>query len=140
MSLAFLPRGTQFRRSSDGGTTFVTIAEAKKISFSVKGSFEDVSNMDTPSNYKEWLPTLIDGGSVSVELNFINADTVQGELWTDLANQTQLTWRVQLPGAKGRFDFAGFVEGMDPDFDVQKAAMNKASFKITGLLTWTPSV
>ena len=40
MSNAFLPRGTQFKRSPDG-TTYTTIAEAKKISISVKGSFED---------------------------------------------------------------------------------------------------
>jgi phosphoglucomutase len=139
-SASFLPRGTQFSRSADGGTTRVVIAEAKKIGFSVKGSFEDVTNMDTTSAYKEWLPGMIDGGSVTVELNFINTDTVQGELWADLAAQTLLTWRVQLPNTRGRFDFSGYVEGMDPDFDVEKAASNKLSVKISGALTWTASV
>lgn len=139
MSASFLPRGSQFGRSTDG-TAYVTIAEAKKIDFSIKGDFTDVSNMDSPSVYKEWLPTMIDGGTVKVDLNFINTDATQNALWTDLSGQTDLFWKVQLPNARGKFTFNGFVEALDPSFDVEKPASMTLSVKITGLLTWTPNV
>jgi hypothetical protein len=140
MSASFLPRGTGFNRSADAGVTNVKIAEAKTIEFSVKGEFEDVSNMDTPTPYKEWLPTMIDGGSVKLDLNFINADPVQSGLFADIAAQTNLTWTAQLPNARGKFVMNGYVEELSPKFEVNKAATFTASIKITGALTWTPSV
>lgn len=139
MSNAFLPRGAQFSRSSDGGTTYVVIGEAKKISFSIKGDFLDVSNMDSPSVYKEFLAGMIDGGSVKVDANFINTDVVQNELWTDFSGQTLLYWKLELPNARGNFVWQGYVEELAPDFDVEKPAAQSISIKVTGMMTWTPN-
>lgn len=139
MSASFLPRGTQFERSTDG-SSYVKIAEGKKITFSIKGDFLDATNMDSPSAYKEWTPGMIDGGSVKVDANFINTDAIQNDLFSDLAAQTLLYWRVQLPNTRGKFEFQGYVESLDPDFDVEKLATHSVSVKITGTLTWTPNV
>ena len=139
MSASFLPRGTAFNRSPDGAA-YTKVAEAKKITFSVKGEFLDATSMDSPSAYKEWTPGMIDGGSVKVELLFINTDAVQNDFWTDLSGQTLLYWSVQLPNTRGKFTFQGYVEELGPDFDVEKLATNSVSIKITGLLTWTPNV
>lgn len=139
MSSAFLPRGTQFDRSPDGAT-YTKVGEAKAIGFSIKGNFEDVSNMDSPSAYKEWLAAMIDGGSVKVDTNFLNGDPVQNLLLGDLGAQTLLFWRVQLPNTKGKFEFQGFVEDFSPQFDVSKAASNSVSIKVSGAVVWTPNV
>jgi Lambda phage tail tube protein, TTP len=139
MSNAFLPRGTQFQRSPDG-TTYTTIGEAKKVALAIKGSFEDVSNMDMPDPFKQFIGGLIDPGSAKVEANFLNNDTVQNLLLGDLTSQTDLFWRVQLPSARGKFEFSGFVEELSPDFDVSKPAGQSVSVKITGKPVWTPNV
>jgi hypothetical protein len=139
MSGSFLPRGTQLGRSTDG-VAFTTIGEARKIGLSLKGSFEDVSNMDSPSVYKEFLATLIDGGSVKIDCNFLNNDATQNNLYADFAAQTLLYWQIQFPTARGKATFRAFVEEIAPDLDVQKAAVNSVSLKISGLYTWTPNV
>lgn len=139
MSSAFLPRGTQFKRSPDG-TTYTTIGEAKKIAVSIKGAFEDVTNMDSPTAFKEFIAGLIDGGSVKVDANFLNADGVQNDLLNDLTSQTLLFWRIQLPNTRGKFEFQGFVEEFGPDFDVAKPATQAVAIKVTGACTWTPNV
>lgn len=139
MSNAFLPRGTQFKRSPDGAT-YTTIGEAKKIAVAVKGAFEDVTNMDSPTPFREFIAGLIEGGSVKVEANFLNNDGVQNDLLNDLTSQTLLYWRIQLPAARGKFEFQGFVEDFQPDFDVAKAAAQSVSVKVTGACTWTPNV
>jgi hypothetical protein len=139
MSGAWLPRGTQLGRSADG-VAYTTIAEAKKIGLSLKGSFEDVSNMDSASVYKEFLATLIDGGSVKIDVNFINTDAVQNDLYADFAAQTLLYWQMQLPNARGKATFRAYVEEIAPDLDVQKAATQSISLKISGLYTWAPNV
>jgi predicted secreted protein len=139
MSNAFLPRGTQFKRSPDG-TTYTTIGEAKKIAIAIKGAFEDVTNMDSPTAFKEFIAGLIDGGSVKVDANFINTDAVQNDLLNDLTAQTLLFWRVQLPNTRGKFEFSGYVEEFSPDFDVSKPATQAVSIKVTGAAVWTPNV
>ena len=138
MSNAFLPRGSQFSRSPDG-STYTTMAEAKKVTFSIKGEFLDVSNMDSPTAYKEWLAGMIDGGSVKVEANFIASDATQTQLWADLAAQTKLFWKLELPATRGNLTWQGFVEELSPDFDTEKPAGNSVSIKVTGAMVWTPS-
>lgn len=138
MSNAFLPRGSAFSRSPDG-STYTKIGEAKKVALSIKGEFIDVSNMDTPTPFKEFLPGMIDGGSVKVDANFLNNDTVQNDLLNDLTAQTNLYWKLELPSTKGNFTFQGFVEDFSPEFDYSKAATQSVSIKITGECDWTPN-
>lgn len=139
MSNAFLPRGTQFKRSPDGAS-YTTVAEAKRVAVSIKGAFEDVSNFDSPTAYKEYIPGLIDGGSIKVDCNLINTDAIQTDFYSDLANQTLLYWRIQLPSTRGKLEFQGFVEEVAPDLSHDKAAAMSVSVKVTGQVTWTANV
>jgi len=140
MSNAFAPRGTQLMRSPDGAT-YTKIGEAIKIDNSgMKADLADVTNMDSPSSFKEYLPTLLDGGEVKIDCNFVNTDAIQNDLMNDFTGQTLLYWRVQLPSARGKFEFQGYITGLDTSLDVPKQATRAVTIKITGPNTWTPNV
>jgi hypothetical protein len=140
MSSAFAPRGTQFLRSPDG-VTYTKFAEVIKIDNSgMKADLADVTNMDSTSSFKEFLPTLLDAGEFKLDLNFINTDAIQNDLMTDFTNQTLLSWRVQFPAARGKMEFQGYVTQVDTSLEVTKQAMRTVTVKVTGPITWTPNV
>ena len=140
MSSAFAPRGTQFLRSPDG-TTYTKYAEVVKIdNTGMKADLADVTNMDSTSSFKEYLPTLIDAGEIKLDLNFINTDAEQNLLMGDFSGQTLLFWRIQLPTARGKFEFQGYVTQVDSTFEIAKQAMRAVTVKVTGPITWTPNV
>jgi hypothetical protein len=140
MSAAFAPRGTQMMRSPDG-TTYTKYAEVVKIDNSgMKADMADVTNMDSTSSFKEYLPTLLDAGEVKLDLNFINTDAIQNDLMDDFTNQTLLFWRIQLPATRGKFEFQGYVTQVDTALEITKQAMRTVTVKITGPNTWTPNV
>jgi hypothetical protein len=140
MSSAFAPRGTQFLRSADG-VTYTKAAEVVKIDISgAKADLADVTNMDSTSSFKEFLPTLLDAGEVKLDLNLINTDAIQNDFVADFNNQTLLYWRIQFPNARGKFEFQGYVTQNDVSAEITKQTMRSVTVKITGPNTWTPSV
>jgi len=127
-------------RSPDG-TSYTKIAEVIKIDLSgMKADLADVTNMDSTSSFREFLPTLLDAGECKADCNFINADTIQNDIEADFTAQTLLYWRVQLPNTRGKYEFQAYVSGIDPSFEVPKQATRAVTLKITGPRTWTPSV
>ena len=140
MSGAWAPRGTQVLRSPDG-TTYTKFAEVVKIDNSgMKADLAEVTNMDSTSSFKEFLPTLLDAGEVKLDLNFINTDAIQNDLMTDFSNQTLLFWRIQFPSARGKMEFTAYVTQVDTSLEITKQAMRTVTLKITGPLTWTANV
>lgn len=53
-----------------------------------KAEKDDVTNQSSPGFYKEWTPTLLDGGDVSFSANFIPGDSVQQGLLTAMQART----------------------------------------------------
>jgi len=140
MSSAFAPRGTQLQRSTDG-VSYTKFAEVLKVDNSgMKADLADVTNMDSPTAFREYLPTLLDAGEVKFDTNLINTDAIQNDLMTDFTNQTLLFWRIQLPNTRGKWEFQGYVTGVDTSLEVAKQAQRAITLKITGAIVWTPNV
>jgi hypothetical protein len=134
-SAAFAPRGTQLQRAG------VTIAEVKKIQKTgSKQDLADVTNMDSPSFFREFLPTLNDSGEVSFDCNLIPGDAAQQGLLADFNGQVKSAYIVQLPSAQGRWNFDAFVMTDDFDLPIDKEGTRAVKLKITGPVTFTPSV
>ena len=135
MSSAFAARGTQLQRAG------VTIAEVTKINKSgSKMDLVDVTNMDSPSFFREFLPTLNDSGELSFDCNFIPGDAAQQALLDDFNNQVKSAYIIPLPSTKGRFSFDGYVTTDDLDLTIDKAATKPGKVKVTGPITFTPDV
>src|ERR1043166_9249280 len=115
---------------------FNPIAEVRKVTISGnKVDFADVTNIQSPNNYKEFIPTLIEAGELSFECNYIPADTTQASLVTARDARTKHNWKVVLPSTLGNITFAGFVSSIDPSLDYSKEATLSVKVKITGAVT-----
>ena len=72
-SKAIIGLGTQLQ-IGDGqpSEAFTTIAEVLSVTaFSLSTDAVDVTNMDSPDKYKEFIPGLRDGGEISFDINYI---------------------------------------------------------------------
>ena len=117
---------------------FTQISEVRKVSFSGnKVSFADVTNISSPGNYAEKLPTIIEAGELAFDCNYIPSDTSQTSLFTTRDNRTKSNWKVILPGSLGHFSFQAYVASIDPSLDYSKEASLAVKLQITGPVTFT---
>lgn len=139
---AFCPRGTTIAFASAGpGTPTVydkTIGEVIVIKRSgQKKETDDATNMASPSNYREYISTLKDGGEVDVEYNFVPADAGQLALssWFEgvLTGGEALPVKITLPNTMGAFTFTALcLEYGNFQFPADKKATGSVKLKITG--------
>jgi predicted secreted protein len=138
MSQAFAPRGTQLQRGSGGGPTYATIAEVTKIARSgSKADLADVTNMDSPDNFREYLPTLLDSGEVTFDCNLIPGSATQAAVLTDFNTQQLSPWKLVLPNSLGHWAFNAYVIDDDFDLPIDKQGTKQVKLKITGAVTFT---
>lgn len=143
-SRAFAGQGTQLQLGS--GTpaapgSYTTIAEVTKIQRSgSKMDIVDTTNMDSIGAYREKLPTLLDGGDISLDCNYIPQDTTQQELQTLFDSRTLKPWQIVLPNTLGTWNFNAYSTQVDFDLMVDKAATFTAKLTITGKPVFTPGV
>src|SRR5262245_33508240 len=150
-SQAIAAYGTLIKRgASPSGTTnqnYVNLGEVKSIS----GPSTEVSTIDVTThssaaagNYREFIPSLIDPGTIDVDMNWVPNDTTHANLWTDLQQRTKRDFTIQCPPAGGgatgtsaSIAFAAYVVGMPKEFPVDDVMSAKLSLRITGALTIT---
>jgi predicted secreted protein len=139
MSNAFAPRGTELQRGTPlTSPTYTTIAEVTKISISgSKADLADVTNMDSPSNFREFLPTLLDSGEIKAEMNFIPGDATQAAVLADFNGQVLSPWQIVLPNSLGSFTFNAYVTTEDVDLPIDKQGTRSFTLKVTGPVTFT---
>jgi Lambda phage tail tube protein, TTP len=137
MSQSIAARGTELQRSPDG-TTYTTVAEVLKIGRSgSKADLADVTNMDSPSSFREFLPTLLDSGEISFECNLIPASSIQATVLSDFTGQVLSYWKIELPATAGHWAFQAYVTSDDLDFPIDKQVTKTVKLKITGPVTYT---
>lgn len=140
--------GTLLKRGSSASGQagpFVTIGEVKNIS----GPSTEVSTIDVTThssavsgNYREFIPSLIDPGTIDVEMNWVPGDTTHANLWTDLQNRTKRDFQVLTPTNAGAASgstqsFAAYVVGMPKEFPTDDVQSMTLSLRITGAITLT---
>lgn len=143
-SLAGEGFGTVFGRGTTATTitsdTFTAIAEIQKISVDgMNGASIDVSNMDSPNGWREFIPGLVDGGTVKIEMNLIPAEVTK--LIADF--RAKKNYRFVLPTGistvtNNGFYFSGFLESHSLDVPFDSQVTQNATFKITGKPTYVP--
>lgn len=124
----------------DGGTpteVFTTIAEVKDITPpKLSMDTDDVTHQTSPGGWKEKLPTLLDAGEVTFELNFIPTDATQGYstgLIKDLVNKTRRNFQLVFPDSGSTtWAFAAFVTGFEPSAPVGGTLTASVTLTVTG--------
>jgi len=135
-----LKRGTSAAGTSPN--TFVTLGEVKNIS----GPSTEVSTIDVTThssaasgNYREFIPSLIDPGTIDVDMNWVFNDTTHVNLWADLQARTKRDFRLVTPptaaGATCNIDFQAYVTAMPKEFPTDDVMSTKITLRITGAIT-----
>jgi predicted secreted protein len=144
MSKAFAGIGTQLQRD-DGTGNFTTVAEMVKIQGTgSKADVIDVTNMDSPTAYKEKLVTLLDAGEISWDGNLIAGDATQQAVQADFDGRVLHNWQIVLPinpattVTFGHWAFQAYVTAVDIDVEHDKQAKISGKLTITGPRTFTP--
>lgn len=128
-----------FLKLGDGGATevFATIAEVKDI----KGpklslETEDVTSHDSTDGWVEHIGTLLDGGDVSFELNWLPANATQSftaGLLKDMVGRTKRNFQLVVPAAASlTWTFAALVTEFQPELKVKGAQVASIKLQISG--------
>lgn len=104
--------GTQLQRG-DGGDpeNFTAIASVETIGGpQLKTTMLDVTTLDSPSSFAEWLPTFLDGGEVPFTLIFEPDLTGHQQLLGDWLNKTLRNFKLVFPSDTPiTWSFAAYV-------------------------------
>lgn len=123
---------------TDGAEVFTTIAEVKSISGpNMRAGVTDVTNMDSASNTREFLSTLIDPGDVSFQVNLLPGNAQQTGLRSDLTNRTRRNFQLVLTSSPAvTVAFGGFVTGFDITSQMEEALLAAVTIKVTSVPVW----
>jgi predicted secreted protein len=143
-SQSFAGRQTVLKYSvNPPSVPYAELNEIKTIGFSgSKADVQDVTNMNS-SQFKEWLPTLIDSGDLSLTGNMIPNDQSEVDVLGFFNNLTLVYWEVVLPPgigfpvSEGTFSFKAFVVSVDRTVPVEKEATLSLKLKITGPIAFS---
>ena len=123
-------------KKGDGASTevFTAIAEVVNIS-GPSESLEliDATHMESPSSYREYIPSLLDSGEVTFDVNFLPGNTNQKGVRTDMTSRTKrnftLTWTDSAPTT---YTFSGYVTAFEPSAQIDDKLSASITIKVTG--------
>ena len=142
-----LGKGSTISISTDG-TTFTLVKQGKTITYSgQKTNFEDITNLDSPGNEMERVPTTNDPGTAAMQGVHDPADPGQLAVRAAQQAQTLLTVKHQFSKASDQTTtgllrtFSAYVADVGgPDAQYDKSSTFSFTYQITGPITDTPGV
>ncbi len=133
VSTATIGLGTLLQRD-DGASGWDTVTEIVNID-GPSGSLDlhDATHMESSDNYREFIPGLLSGGEISLELQWSPQTANQLNLLTDHQARTNQNWRIVAPAAVGlTWTFSGYVTAYSPASPVDGKMTCSATISITG--------
>jgi predicted secreted protein len=127
--------GATFEVDSGGG--FVYVADLVSIG-GPELAVEQVeaTSLDSTGGYKEYIPGALDGGTVSLTLNFTN-DTAQRTLRAMLGSIDVADFRIILPTSPlARYTFAGSLTSWSQATEANAPMTAELGFKTSGAVTF----
>lgn len=100
-----------------------------------KADMKEVTNMLSPSGYKEFISGLREGGQITLEGNYIPKESTssQTNLRTDFEGGVLSFWALALPAAgSGILMFQGYCDGLTPAVPLDDRITFSATLRITG--------
>lgn len=122
-----------------GPEVFTAVAEIRNIGGpEVSVDTTDVTPHSTGTPWRHFVPTLIDGGEVSLDLNFLPAAADQAALRADMLARTKRNFKVQWPitPTAQQAAFAAYVTKLSPPAPHDGELSASMTLKITGPVTF----
>lgn len=119
------------------GSTWVEIAKCKSISFpDFSTTAVDITNLASPDYAKEYVPGMVDAGSVTFQCEYTSATYVQ---LTGLVRTTK-NWRITSPtGVADVVQFSGFLTKVALAMSPDEEMVIDAELRTSGLPEVTPA-
>lgn len=131
-----------FLKIGDGGGTeaYTTIAEVLDIEGpGLKMEAEEVTSHSSTSGWKEYVGTLLEGGELSFDVNWIPGHATQSYgagLLKDMTNRTPRNFQLVVPAASTlTWTFGALVTEFEPDLPVEGAQRAAVTLLLTGVPT-----
>lgn len=138
---AKVAHGTLNEWSADGGTTYTAIPESTTIVVPEVGvDYQDVTHLQSPGGFREFIPGLKDPGEITIPANYIPATYALAEGYK--SNATRIMFRTTLPAYVGQtsgdvFEFSGFVNPQLENNASGDPVMINLAIRVTGAVTHT---
>ena len=116
------------------GTTYTQIAEATSITWpGYKRDAIEVTYMDSASQFREFIPGLMDAGEITVEMNWIPSatDPVLAALTASTIGQFKLQYNNTI-----NIVFKAIVTSYQMESPLGEKLSATATFKISGVPVW----
>lgn len=131
MSNATAGFGTLLKKSS------TTIAEVKSISGpGLSLDVQDVTSLSSTNGWKEFLPTLLECGEITLNINFLPADSTQGAssgLIKDMVDRTASTYSIVFSDSGSTtWSFSAYVTKFQPSAAVGGVLSATVTLRPTG--------
>lgn len=127
--------GSFIQYSTDGGSTYSTaLTEVTDIKGpGEKGKSINATHLLSPNGYEEFIPGLVDGGEVKLDLTFVKAtyNAVRA-----LVRTTPL-WKITFSQGS-TIVFSGFLTEIDNQIPKEDRIKADVTLKVTGKPTFTP--
>lgn len=140
MSDGLAAYGTKLLVGDGGGTeVFAELAEVRNISGpNTSVDTTDVTPHSSSTPWRHHVATLIDGGEVTLDINFLPDAADQAALRTDMLARTKRNFRIEWPTlpTAHRAAFAAFVTGHSPGAPHDGELSASITLKITGAVTF----
>lgn len=123
-----------------GTEAFTTIAEITGFSGPQnQQELIDATHLESTDGFREYLPGLRDGGSITFSGNYLPTNANQLQLSTDLIDGTRRNYRVVWSDAGQTTDeFGGYVVGFTPSAQLGDKLSFDGEIKITGAISRLP--
>lgn len=132
--------GTTLGLDTSGATTFVTVAEVKKITGpGVKVGSSERTNLNSPNAVKEFVSALIDAGELTFTLNFTQAEyaILLGALRKNLMS-FKITFPLLPAGLTGAtVVFHGHITDLGQEIPEDDIITNDVTVKVSDLPVFT---
>ena len=112
-----------------------TIAQLTRVSFPGSSISDiDITNMDSDDAAMEFLPGLIDGGTVDVEA--VHNTSTHNAVESEFTARTRRTWTITLSDTH-TLAFTGYMNALSGDDNINEGVTMSMSLKVSGLITYT---
>lgn len=127
---------------STGGESYTDVAEVTNIGGpSLSSDTAETTHHASTDAWKEFVATLIDGGEVSIDVNFLptnatQADNAAGSIIYALINRSVYYYKIIWPDSGStEWSFQALVTNFEPGASVGDKLSASITFKITGAVT-----
>jgi hypothetical protein len=137
-TVAYPGYGSTLASGGTAGSSYTNLGQLKKFNFGgLKAEFDDITNLSSPSIFKEWMKTVVDGSDITFDGVLNPTDpTIQGLLTLiGTAGAASLYyWKITTTDGS-TFVFTAYVSDFKFGAQYDKAITFSGSLKIVGNIT-----